>query len=757
MSEVNLDALIEQLQQSTEQQAGTQVSIEALVEQLEKGYTPPAAAAPEANSYFVGPADDTRGIVEKTTDYMTGGRREFEDLSLMPKLNLPLEKAARLTGLLATTSSDDRLMSGVSEIIPGAQFDKDKYNNLIVVAPIYDDAGNPTERRTKFYPNPEGFQLVNAMQVAGVASLANPIVGTLKRLGMGANSLLTAATAGGIEAGLIEGASSELSNDNYQKLDPVLGAGGGALGQKAFQFLSFLKRAYLTRPPAVMDQYGNFTPSILKMINDLGLDPSEVSQTLARNIAKEVDTALEPGAVASVAAAQSLPVPVNLTRGDASGVAGQQLIEDQMLKGGFGENAGRTMQTNRDLQQVQLRGNIDEIQGSLGGPAVTAQGQGGAAAQEVLGNLRASESAVADDLYTAARRTGAAYLDTGPGSISDELAAAVRGTLRDFPADQAPGTHARVADMMAALDESGSVADLLTIRRQLVNTGVKGTPDSAAAGQINQVLDSYLEKAVDDVLMSGDEAAISATMKAIRNYKQFASRWKRPGGILPKLTERVEADGSMRFKLAPEAVTNYLFGSSGSGLASKAALARDMQTLKNNLPKEQFDMLRQEAFLMISRGAQQGVDNTGNTAVSGAMFQKAWNKMRDQNPELLNTLFTKDERRLIGQFASVAARVTGGAKNTSNSATSASNMIGKLGLMLGNSTMLKWASRMPIVNGLRNSMYGSTAAENAFKLPIVRKANPMAIGGGAASASSGEGGDQILEEYRQMVGPRISR
>ena len=286
MSEVDLNALIEQLQQSSQQQAGTQVSIEALVEQLEKGYTPPAAAAPEANSYFVDPADDTRGIVEKTTDYMTGGRREFEDLSLMPRLNLPPEKAAKLTGLLATTSSDDRLMSGVSDIIPGAQFDKDKYNNLIVVAPIYDDAGNPTERRTKFYPNPEGFQLVNAMQVAGVASLANPIVGTLKRLGMGANSMLTAATAGGIEAGLIEGASSELSNDNYQTLDPVLGAGGGALGQKAFQFLSFLKRAYLTRPPAVMDQYGNFTPSILKMINDLGLDPSEVSQTLARNIAK---------------------------------------------------------------------------------------------------------------------------------------------------------------------------------------------------------------------------------------------------------------------------------------------------------------------------------------------------------------------------------------------------------------------------------------------------------------------------------------
>ena len=131
--------------------------------------------------------------------------------------------------------------------------------------------------------------------------------------------------------------------------------------------------------------------------------------------------------------------------------------------------------------------------------------------------------------------------------------------------------------------------------------------------------------------------------------------------------------------------------------------------------------------------------------------------MCNQNPELLDTLFTKDERKLSGQFAIVAARVTGGVKNTSNSATSASNMIGKPGLMLGNSTMLKWATRRPIVNSLRNNMYGSTAAENAFKLPIVHKANPYVIGGGAAGASSGEGGDGALDVYRRVVGPSIRR
>ena len=77
------------------------------------------------------------------------------------------------------------------------------------------------------------------MQVACVASLANRIVCSLKRFGMGANLMLIAGTAGAIEAGLIEGDSSDLSNDNYQKLDPVLGTGSGTLGQKIFQFFLF--------------------------------------------------------------------------------------------------------------------------------------------------------------------------------------------------------------------------------------------------------------------------------------------------------------------------------------------------------------------------------------------------------------------------------------------------------------------------------------------------------------------------------------
>ena len=135
-------------------------------------------------------------------------------------------------------------------------------------------------------------------------------------------------------------------------------------------------------------------------------------------------------------------------------------------------------------------------------------------------------------------------MDTGPGSVSDKLSAAVRGTLGDFPAYQAPGTHARVAGMLNAMQESGSVADLLAIRRQLVNTGAKGAPDNAAVSEINQVLDGYLEKSVDDVFMFGDQAAIETSnnspavgsdravffpswLGGSRPMAQWALRWRR--------------------------------------------------------------------------------------------------------------------------------------------------------------------------------------------------------------------------------------
>ena len=84
------------------------------------------------------------------------------------------------------------------------------------------------------------------------------------------------------------------------------------------------------------------------------------------------------------------------------------------------------------------------------------------------------------------------------------------------------------------------------------------------------------------------------------------------------------------------------------------------------IPKEQFDQIRQEAFLRI---AEAGKTARGDTDMfSGVKFRKEFKNLMSKNPTLIKSLFTPEERSLIEQFANVAARATSGAKNTSNSA-----------------------------------------------------------------------------------------
>ena len=70
-------------------------------------------------------------------EWFQGGKRE-ENIPLIQGayLGLPEDKAMRMTALLSTTASDDRLQSGIKKILPNAQFDKDQYGNLVVIAPF---------------------------------------------------------------------------------------------------------------------------------------------------------------------------------------------------------------------------------------------------------------------------------------------------------------------------------------------------------------------------------------------------------------------------------------------------------------------------------------------------------------------------------------------------------------------------------------------------------------------------------------------
>jgi hypothetical protein len=142
--------------------------------------------------------------IDSTIDWFKGGQREETiPLANQSNLGLPRDKAAKMAGLLATTASDDRLQSGIAEIIPGAQFAKDKFDNLVVISPVYKD-GQPTQQFKRFYPNPKGLDVTDLMQASGVLAAANPIMKGLQVLGAPVKGLLGSGLIGLTESGIIE-------------------------------------------------------------------------------------------------------------------------------------------------------------------------------------------------------------------------------------------------------------------------------------------------------------------------------------------------------------------------------------------------------------------------------------------------------------------------------------------------------------------------------------------------------------------------
>ena len=256
-----------------------------------------------------------KGMVEKTVDWFKGGQREdFIPTAFNAKLGLPADKSRKMVALLSTTASDDRLEMGIKKILPNATFDKDQYGNLVVTAPVFRD-GKETGQFNRFYPNPAGLDATDAMIGAGAVATATGIGKALKTIGLPTSGLLGGATIGTTEAGLVEGASSALTGDQYKYSDLLYGAGGGALGAKAGELLQYVGKAFKKSPQSVIGSDGKLNPQIEAMLIKAGIDPDGVTKELAIAMKAQVDANIDPKEAARIAEASSLPVDIPLTKG----------------------------------------------------------------------------------------------------------------------------------------------------------------------------------------------------------------------------------------------------------------------------------------------------------------------------------------------------------------------------------------------------------------------------------------------------------
>jgi hypothetical protein len=728
MANLSIEEMLQGIGAQQDQTAQSILSIEEMLQGLDGSSTP--AAEPEEQSLM---------------DWFKGGKRE-ETIPLIQgaNLGLPEDKARQMTALLATTASDDRLQSGIQKILPNAQFDKDRFGNLVVIAPVYRD-GQETQQYTRFYPNPKGLNAVDLMQGAGAVALGQAIAATGGLAGLPTAGMLGGGLIGMTEAAIVEAASSKLSDDPFQVFDIPIGFFGGALGAKAAQVLGDIVAKVKTRPSTVLDSNGNLKASVRAQLTQLGLDPDNITAELAAKIKGEVRRVGKPEASAALAEAESLPTPVPLTRGEASGSRAQQLFEDQAESGAFGEGTRLFMERQRGLQQEALSENLSQIQRGLGGQEITT-GQGGKAAQEALATQRAAEKAAATELFNIAKRSGHAFISPNmAGAVADDL----RSVMDDYSLMEIPVVDKIVIDMEEVLATGGDITRLFQLRRQLVNAGDAGSVTQKAAGEVRQQLDASLKALVDQQLLLGADEAVTAQLAAIRNYADFAKKWK-SDGILNRLTKQVTRDGELVFKEPPENVANYLFGAAGSKLSKGTQMVRDLRTMKANLPEEQWNELRQEAFIHMANKARKMGDD-GQPVISGSQFQNFWNEMKKNNPDLVSGLFSPEEQRLISRFASVARRATAGAKNYSNTMTTANSLLGLLAEKFGQTSIVRLGMRAPFIK-----MFSGAVAEKSFDVPLGRATQPISGAAGAAAAS-GQGGDPFYDMYRGVTGINIPR
>lgn len=696
----------------------------------------------------IAPPEPERGILGRIGDFLTGAERD-PAIGGPLSIGLPMTdtQAAQMTALMATTMSPDRLKSGLQKIEPDIMFREDEYGTLIAQWPRKNERGEVTGYMP-FYPNPKGLDMTDAMRVSGALATATPVAKGLQAAGLATRGLLGGATVGATEAALVEGASSKLSDAPYQLWDIPMGAGGGAVGEllgRAVQSLIGLAR---TRgPQAVIDQAGNLLPEYADMVRKAGLDPSQVSAAVAADIASMVSSGARGDQAAITAMSRNLPVPVPMTRGAITGDVGQQLFEDMALKGVYGDMASNMMRGQRANTQDALRSNLDVLLERLNpAGAPIARGEGGAAAQTALAAQRAEQKAMTDEMYDLARKSTAVVSPDAAAGVADAMRTAFRARFNPLTAP----TATKLLDSFDEVAASGDVGRMMNWREQVsgLRTGAP-TVEGAAAGELISAFDTSISDAINRALLSGDADAVSMWGMAIRNYADFASKWKSKGGILNMLTEQVTRDGERVLRVAPEQAADAVFSATASGMATKTGLPRDLITLRTNLPKEQWDQMRQEAFIRLMDRSYMS-----EGTVSGLKFKKAWENLKDRNMGVVNGLFTKDEQKLLQQFADVAAQATDTAKNTSNSAAAAGGIIQRLAGSIGGTGMAQFLMRVWGARGL-TAAYGGARAAMATRgvMPVPR--TPLTIGGaglGAAAGASEEGKTMLEDRIRSFTG-----
>lgn len=645
--------------------------------------------APEAPSVARSVLNGVTDALSDAWRYVQGNdRREFDYEELPDELRSTyVEKPGmgQLGPQMALAGTDKGKLDIIRKFFPDIPATTDKFGNVVV---SYN--GSP------YYVNRPGPSMQDARDIGSSMLFGVPL--GVAGAGVGKSMLGNIGRIGGAGAGNYAGSvAQDVAAQGVGSTEPIdthkaiLAAGMGGAGEVAAPLFQGMFRKIINSPDVFDAASGSFTPKGRKLISDVGLNPDEVSRSMASLFNDMVKEGIDPRHAAAFAEARTMPGgAVRLSKGDVTRDVSQQGFEDAALKGAYGEGPKNEMRAFREGQQEDLGRSVDaiaEIVGTATGDGtrnvnrlgVDAMGEGAAAAADRLKSLYAQTRNATNAAYTKARDLVAMVPKE---HVTDFVQNARKGLTREgFDTATMPDVN-RALQRLEAFDGAAlenvtgaKINALENWRKSLVNA-IDGNTDSfgkmSPQGVALQRIKSQYDEMIGNVLEAG----------LIQGDKTAVELWKRAKamrGQQGKFESNDIVRTIIRNDLTPEQTVNTLFGAQNVGFKPEAVQA--LRTIKELMgdSSPEWAALREEAFKRLLQNQTTGARGRDlNVLFSGDKFATAFNQAMAKNRTLMTELFDADQLKILNQLSRVSLNATNrvpGATNPSGTALVLSRML----------------------------------------------------------------------------------
>ncbi len=572
---------------------------------------------------------------------------------------------------------------------------------------------------------------------------------------------LSQGLAGATTSAVTDAAAGTMgSNQGIDPTKALVAGGAGMLGQVAAPAIGAAWRRFVVEPRLYNRATGSLTPEGEAVARQAGLDPTQLTQEIQENFAKEF--ARSGNAKAAGIQAETADVGIPTTLGQRTKDR-RQLADEQAMRHGVRGQGPADVMNEFDKRQIAAiesatmgevapgtpgmslrlaphRSTADYAPGQVGGDigervaqAKELARKGEKEAWDNVGPLTTTPEANAALKARIGSATDDVFIDTEAASLTP-VATRMNQLIADFVEGKAPAQAPNTG--FNPVGDVGSVRKKLSAMQRAAQPG---SPDARAANTLYRAFNDWVGEMAETQLLNGDplSAAAMTTARGVSRelHRVFDGQPNSAGArIMKDILEKVDN---------PEGIIRSLFvGPSASNIKGGAtqALKSLKEAATRYLPKEEGEMLWND--IRLAYWLNQVRNNQGEMYNPQVLLNNLKRSMNSQG-SVWNVLYTPQERAFANRI--VKALETGPTFkdwtikiNTSNSALVGANLIkdfvGMLWGAIGGRTALARGvvEAIPGVSGYNRARAADAIAQTT------RGQTPL-LGGPAAAAGAQSG------------------